>query len=233
VLAGIPFATAIFEYLDLEVKWNFEEGVQLVIDPETSPKILVATVTGKCRNILLAERTALNTLSRASGVATASNRAATIKKDNSWHGYIAGTRKTTPGFRIVEKYSMIVGGVATHRLDLSQMVMLKDNHIWSAGNITEAVRLARSAAGFSMKIEVECQSVEEAIEASAAGADIVMLDNFTAETIHSAAAAVKAVHPSVMIEASGGITEANMAHYMGPHVDILSTSSFTQGHLFP
>jgi len=154
VLAGIPFATAIFEYLDLEVKWNFEEGVQLVIDPETSPKILVATVTGKCRNILLAERTALNTLSRASGVATASNRAATIKKDNSWHGYIAGTRKTTPGFRIVEKYSMIVGGVATHRLDLSQMVMLKDNHIWSAGNITEAVRLARSAAGFSMKIEV-------------------------------------------------------------------------------
>ena len=109
---------------------------------------------GKCRNILLAERTALNTLSRASGVATASMRAAAIKKENSWHGYIAGTRKTTPGFRIVEKYSMIVGGVATHRLDLSQMVMLKDNHIWSAGNITEAVRLARSAAGFSMKIEV-------------------------------------------------------------------------------
>ena len=81
-------------------------------------------------------------------------KAASIAADNSWGGYVAGTRKTTPGFRIVEKYSLIVGGVATHRLDLSQMVMLKDNHIWSAGSIASAVAKARSAAGFSMKIEV-------------------------------------------------------------------------------
>ena len=108
--------------------------------------------------------------------------------------------------------------------------MLKDNHIWSAGNITKAVVKARSAAGFSMKIEVECQSAEEAIEAAAAGADIVMLDNFTSETIHSAAKEVKDAYPNVLIEASGNIKEDNMHLYMSPHIDIISRGSLTQGN---
>jgi nicotinate-nucleotide pyrophosphorylase (carboxylating) len=102
----------------------------------------------------MAERTALNVMSRASGVASRSRMMSDIGKAAGWHGSVAGTRKTTPGFRIVEKYALVVGGVATHRQDLSQMVMLKDNHIWSAGSITSAVLKAKRVAGFSMKIEV-------------------------------------------------------------------------------
>ena len=203
VLAGVPFAQAVFDLFDLEVEWKFEEGTYIDIENVPNKKVIVATVKGKCRNILLAERTALNTLSRASGVATISRKAVEIAKSTGWNGYVAGTRKTTPGFKIVEKYALVVGGAATHRQDLSQMVMLKDNHIWSAGNITIAVKKARQAAGFSMKIEVECQSVDEAKEAASAGADIVMLDNFTHETIGVAAMEVKTAYPSVLIEASG------------------------------
>jgi len=92
------------------------------------------------QNILLGERVALNCLTRASGIATVARRLRQLADDRGWHGEVAGTRKTTPGFRLVEKYSLLVGGMSTHRYDLSSMVMLKDNHIWSAGSITQ-VRL--------------------------------------------------------------------------------------------
>jgi nicotinate-nucleotide pyrophosphorylase (carboxylating) len=123
-----------------------------------------------------------------------------------------------------------VGGAATHRLDLSQMVMLKDNHIWSAGSITKAVKLARKAAGFSQKIEVECQSLEEAVEAAEAGADIIMLDNFTGPVLKEKAAILKERFPHVLIEASGGITIDTMGTYLSEHVDIVSSGTLTQGY---
>ena len=160
VLAGVPFAQATFELMDLNVEWLIEEGTFIDVEKYENKKVVVANVRGKCRNILLAERTALNILSRASGVATQSRRAVDIALSHSWKGYVAGTRKTTPGFKMVEKYALVVGGAATHRQDLSQMVMLKDNHIWSAGNITAAVETARKAAGFSMKIEVSVVEVK-------------------------------------------------------------------------
>jgi nicotinate-nucleotide pyrophosphorylase (carboxylating) len=116
---------------------------------------------------------------------------------------VAGTRKTTPGFRQIEKYSLIVGGCAPHRYDLSQMVMLKDNHIWATGSITNAVKRAKEAAGFAMKIEVECQNEAEAIEASESGADIVMLDNFSPNGLAPIAQRLKERFPHVLIEASG------------------------------
>jgi nicotinate-nucleotide pyrophosphorylase (carboxylating) len=153
VLAGVPFANEVFNQCNVTFEWLAEESQSIEIS-EKSPKVVVATVKGKVKDILLAERVSLNILSRASGVAAASRRAVNIKEASSWHGYVAGTRKTTPGFASVEKYALLVGGAATHRLDLSQMVMLKDNHIWSAGSITNAVKKARTAAGFSMKIEV-------------------------------------------------------------------------------
>lgn len=152
VLAGVPFVNVVLEYCNLTVRWLIAEGTP--IEVEGAGKVVVAVVSGDARNILLAERLSLNILSRASGVASASRRAVAIKQTRGWHGYVAGTRKTTPGFGTVEKYSLLVGGASTHRLDLSQMVMLKDNHIWSAGNITNAVHKARLAAGFSAKIEV-------------------------------------------------------------------------------
>jgi nicotinate-nucleotide pyrophosphorylase (carboxylating) len=151
VLAGVPFANCILQHLNLQFNWNVEEGTEI---DASKGKVVIATVTGKCRNILLAERTCLNIISRASGIATSARNAKKIKESHGWHGFVAGTRKTTPGFRTVEKYALIVGGVSTHRLDLSQMVMLKDNHIWSCGSITNAVNKARLAAGFSSKIEV-------------------------------------------------------------------------------
>ena len=134
--------------------------------------ICLAIVSGPVHKLLQGERTALNTLSRCSGVATLSHIAVKQALSLGWKGHVAGTRKTTPGFRTVEKYGLLVGGAATHRLDLSQMVMLKDNHIWATGSITNAVLKAKISAGFSQKIEVECQSLEEAIEAASAGADV-------------------------------------------------------------
>ena len=229
VLAGQPYAQAVFDYFsDLNVSWNYPDGA--VLEGSGSNKIVVAVVSGPCRQVLMAERTALNVLSRASGVATAARKAKDITEANKWTGMVAGTRKTTPGFRGVEKYALVVGGVATHRVDLSQMVMLKDNHIWSAGSITKAVQKAKVAAGFSHKIEVECQSLEEALEACTCGADIVMLDNFTPESLHHSAKEIKDNFPHVTVEASGGITQETMHLFMGPHVDVISRGSLTQGY---
>jgi nicotinate-nucleotide pyrophosphorylase (carboxylating) len=153
VLAGVPFANEVFAQCNIVADWNITEGSFISVTGATR-KVVVATVRGKAKDILLAERVSLNILSRASGIATAARKAVEIKEAQNWEGYVAGTRKTTPGFAAVEKYALLVGGAATHRMDLSQMVMLKDNHIWSAGSITNAVKKARSIAGFSMKIEV-------------------------------------------------------------------------------
>lgn len=227
VLAGCPFFDAIFHELGCEVHWDAAEGD--FIDPGPTGKVKIATVTGKARMVLMGERTALNVLCRAAGIATKSRRMVGIKEAQKWAGNIAGTRKITPGFRVVEKHAMIVGGVDMHRVDLSSMVMLKDNHIWSNGSITNAVKQARSMCGFALKIEVECSSLEEAQEAIAAGANIVMLDNFEPEGLAAAAATIKAEHPHIIVEGSGGITEETIGSFMSPGVDILSTSSIHQG----
>jgi len=110
------------------------------------------------------------------------------------------------------------------------MTMLKDNHVWSAGSIAGAVRVAREAAGFSQKIEVECQSLEDALEAAGAGADVVMLDNFEPERLKKDAREFKGKYPHVLVEASGGITKETMAEYFSEHVDIISQGKLTQGY---
>jgi nicotinate-nucleotide pyrophosphorylase (carboxylating) len=148
-----------------------------------------------------------------------------------WKGSVAGTRKTTPGsFRLVEKYGLLVGGVDTHRMNMSQMTMLKDNHIWSVGSITKAVTLARTACGFTQKIEVECQCLSEALEACAVGADIVMLDNYTPDKLKVDAKEIKIQFPHVIIEASGGITMENICDYVSEDVDVISSGGLTQGY---
>jgi len=189
----------------------------------------VARVKGEARKLLVGERTALNMLARCSGIATVSRKAHNIATEHNWKGRIAGTRKTTPGFRIVEKYGLLIGGADTHRMDLSSMVMLKDNHIWSTGSITNAVKKAKSVAGFSVKIEVECQSQQEAEEAILAGADIVMLDNFTPQKLKETAANLKKSYPHVLIEASGGVTLESLPEYFSEAIDIISMGNLTQG----
>ncbi|CAI8029587.1 Nicotinate-nucleotide pyrophosphorylase [carboxylating] (Fragment) [Geodia barretti] len=124
----------------------------------------------------------------------------------------------------------MVGGVSTHRHDLSQMVMLKDNHIWSAGSVCLAVGKARKVAGFSIKIEVECRSIAEAKEAAEAGAEIVMLDNFEPAALAVAAKSLKRDFPHLTIEASGGIRRETLAQFCLPEVDVVSLSTTTQGY---
>lgn len=229
ILAGVPFFNEVFSQLGCPVQWHFQEG-DFIGSPSASPgtkcKVKTATVTGPARKLLLGERVALNTLARCSGIATASHAFSAKARQAGFKGIIAGTRKTTPGFRLVEKYGMLVGGVDMHRYDLSSMVMLKDNHIWSTGSIPAAVQAARSTAGFSLRIDVEVQSEQEARQAIEAGADVIMLDNLQGDELINVARRLKQdLHSSsggnggreFLLESSGGIDLDNLTS--GGHLD--------------
>uniref|UniRef100_A0A6F9DPH9 Nicotinate-nucleotide pyrophosphorylase [carboxylating] n=1 Tax=Phallusia mammillata TaxID=59560 RepID=A0A6F9DPH9_9ASCI len=227
-LSGVPFFEAVFKELGCKVSWCIDEGDYINLNRKS--KIKIGAVEGPCRRILLGERTALNCLARTSGITTLAQTYQEIVKGKEWKGCVAGTRKTTPGFRLVEKYALLVAGIDTHRYNLSTMVMLKDNHINAAGSIQQAVQKAKAAAGFSVKIEVECSSLCDGLEAARAGADIVMFDNFTSQDLHTAAKAFKKDFPDKLVEASGGITQENLVKYCSPFVDIISTSKLVQGY---
>jgi nicotinate-nucleotide pyrophosphorylase len=253
ILAGIPFFNEVFAQTGCTVEWHAKEGSHV----EThggKQKMKMATVTGPVNGLLLGERVALNILARCSGVASMSRGLLVNLRSAGYRGILAGTRKTTPGFRLVEKYGMMVGGADTHRMDLSSMIMLKDNHVWSRGSIKEAVASARAAGGFSLKIEVEVQSEAEADEAIEAGANVVMLDNFSPEGVKVAAKSLKqkwAGKRDFLLEVSGGLRVSNAELYIcnglspspalaaghlckgladwSVDVDILSTSAIHQG----
>lgn len=224
VFCGKPFVDAIFSYLGCVVEWFVQEGVEL------NPVCEVAKVTGPAYRLLQGERTALNIVTRASGIASHARELVKSVREEGWEGEVAGTRKTTPGFRLVEKYALLVGGASTHRYDLSSMVMLKDNHIWIMGGIEEAVKKARRVAGFSLKIEVECRSVVEAREAAVSGADVIMLDNFSTEALKEAVPVIKKDFPHIVLEASGGVRLENIKAYCIQGLDVVSLSTTTQGH---
>ncbi|XP_074178707.1 nicotinate-nucleotide pyrophosphorylase [carboxylating] isoform X4 [Rhinolophus sinicus] len=175
VLAGRPFFDAIFAQVNCQVSWFLPEGSKLV------PVAKVAEVRGPAHCLLLGERVALNMLARCSGVASSAAAAVAAARGTGWAGHVAGTRKTTPGFRLVEKYGLLVGGAVPHRYDLGGLVMVKDNHVVAAGGVKKAVQRARQAANFALKVEVECSSLQEALQAAEAGADLILLDNFRPE----------------------------------------------------
>jgi len=219
ILAGVPFFNEVFLQCGCSVEWHAREGsvVESARAIGHGGKTRLATVTGPARGILLGERVALNILARCSGVASMSRAMLLNLRSAGFRGRLAGTRKTTPGFRLVEKYGMMVGGADTHRMDLSSMVMLKDNHVWSRGSITQAVRAAKSAAGFALKVEVEVQSTAEAEEAIEAGADVVMLDNFTGAEVKTSARALKekyAGKKDFLLEVSGGLNLGNVEMFV-------------------
>ena len=231
VVAGYPFADAVMKHLGCTVTWRVPEGT-FVGDASGRNRVLLGVAQGPANRLLQAERTCLEALTRAGACATYARQCALAAKAGygQWRGKVAATRKTTPGhMRLVEKYGAIVGGADPHRYNLSSMVMLKDNHIDVAGSITKAVHHARKICGFAVKIEGECRSEADAIEACAAGADVVMLDNFEPAAAKASGQRVKAAHPHVVVELSGGITAATVGQYAGDGVDVVSVGKITHG----
>ncbi|XP_065511378.1 nicotinate-nucleotide pyrophosphorylase [carboxylating] [Caloenas nicobarica] len=225
VLAGAPFVDAVFGESGCRVHWRLREG-----SPLPPGRTVVAEAEGPGAGLLLAERAALNCLGRCSGVATAAARAVSLARAAGWAGAVAGTRKTTPGFRLAEKYALAVGGADPHRHDLGGLVMLKDNHLAAAGApVEEVVGVGRGAGGFWRLLAVECGTLSEALRAAEAGADIVLLDNFPPEELQEVAAKVKGARPGVTVEASGGVTLETLPRVLGPHVDVVSMGCLTHG----
>ena len=167
------------------------------------------------------ERLALNILSHCSGISTNGRQLYELKKKHNWHGKIAGTRKTLPGLRLVQKYALLVAGLDTHRFDLSSAIMIKDNHIKALGSISKAIAKAKEVISFANKIEVEAKNLEEAMEAGENGADIVMFDNYGPTKLKEDAAVLKKKFPNIIVESSGGITEETIADYFDENVDEL------------
>jgi nicotinate-nucleotide pyrophosphorylase len=220
VAAGIDAAGAVFRHLDIAVDREVDDG-DAIDDGET-----VLTTSGSARETLRAERIAVNLAGHAAGIATKTNtaveRAAEVDNDVR----IAGTRKTTPGLRGIEKRAVVAGGGDSHRLDLSQMVMIKENHIAEMG-LESAVKTFRERASFATKIEVEAESTDQAQRAAEAGADIVLLDNMTPAETRETVEALAEADADVLAEASGGITLDDVAEYAATGVDIISMGSLT------
>ena len=220
VVAGVALAEAVFSELDNEasIDGRFEDGEKV----QSGDCIL--TVTARLRALLTGERTALNFLQRLSGVATQSARYAEAVSGTGV--LILDTRKTTPGWRVLEKYAVQCGGARNHRRGLDDMILIKDNHLAALPGecrIAEAVRRARRASP-DLKIEVEAETLEQAEQAVEAGADIVLLDNMTIEELR---AAVKLINGRTQTEASGGITLENIREVAETGVNYISAGALT------
>ncbi len=218
IVAGLQVFCRVFELLDDTVSFEmFAKDGDAVKKGE-----LMAVITGDIRALLSGERTALNFLQRMSGIATYTHSIAELLKDSKTT--LLDTRKTTPNMRIFEKYAVKVGGGSNHRYNLSDGVMLKDNHIGAAGGIAKAVAMAKSYASFVHKVEVEVENLDMVKEAVEAGADIIMLDNMTAEEMREA---VKLIDGRALTECSGNVTKENIQNIVDIGVDYVSSGALT------
>jgi nicotinate-nucleotide pyrophosphorylase (carboxylating) len=224
VAAGLDAAAAVFEYLDVEVTGRVDDGT--AVDPGDA----VLRVAGPAREVLRGERVAVNVAGHASGVATKTRRAVAAAREMDDDVRVAATRKTTPGLRGIEKRAVAAAGGDTHRLDLSHMVMVKDNHVAELG-LERAVERFRERVSFATKVEVEVEEPGDAPRAAAAGADIVLLDNMDPETTERAvdllAERTADLGREVLAEASGGITVETVPEYAATGVDVISLGSLT------
>lgn len=218
VLCGIEIALRVFELLDSSCTFS----VYKKDGDEIKKGDLIARIHGKTTYLLQGERTALNLLQHLSGVATQTNAA--VKAVEGTNVSIADTRKTLPGLRALQKYAVVCGGGKNHRFNLSDAAMLKDNHIDAGGGILATVSKLRSKIGHTVKIEVETRNFEEVKLAVEAGADIIMLDNMTAEQMKEA---VEYINGRALTEASGNITLENIKEKALSGIDIISMGSLT------
>lgn len=218
IIAGLDVFEHTFHILDPKTRCEFmvSEG-----DRITNGQLL-ATIHGDIRVLLSGERTALNYLQRMSGIATATRAIVDMLAGSSTT--LVDTRKTTPGMRIFEKAAVLAGGATNHRFNLSDSVMLKDNHIAAAGGITQAVRAARDVASFTSMIEVECETLDQVQEALNAGADIIMLDNMDIPTMQNA---VALIGEFALTECSGNVTAERIEALRDLSVNFISCGALT------
>lgn len=220
IICGMQIFERVFTLLDnsTKVEAYVKDG-----DAVTKGQLL-AKVRGDIRTILCGERTALNYLQRMSGIATYTSSVAALLKGTKIK--LLDTRKTTPNNRIFEKYAVRIGGGNNHRLNLSDGVLLKDNHIGAAGSVTKAVTMAKEYAPFVRKIEVETESLDMVKEAVEAGADIIMLDNMSHEQMREA---MDFIAGRAEVEVSGNVTKENIAALTDLGVDYISSGALTYG----
>ncbi len=218
IISGIDVAEMVFNTVDkhLVIKKHKEDS------DTVEPGEHILEISGKLISILKAERTALNFLQRMSGISTKAKKISQLVKDTNTK--IVDTRKTTPGLRMLEKYAVLMGGCFNHRLNLSDAVMIKDNHIKAVGSITEAVKKAKKMTPHTSRIEVEVTNLNEFLEATEAGADIIMLDNMNIRTMKEI---VRINKNKCILEASGDINETNIATVAETGVDVISLGSLT------
>ena len=218
IIAGLDVYARTFELLDADTQIEFQCADGDVVKKGQ----LLAVVTGDIRVLLSGERVALNYLQRMSGIATYTHEVVELLKGSSVT--LLDTRKTTPNCRIFEKYAVRVGGGQNHRYNLSDGVLLKDNHIGAAGSVTKAIQMAKAYAPFVRKIEVEVETLEQVKEAAEAGADIIMLDNMTPDTMKQA---VDLINGRAKTECSGNITRENIKKICEIGVDYVSSGALT------
>ena len=218
IIAGMDVYARVFQLLDekTEVDLKWKDG-----DKVTSGQLL-AVVTGDIRVLLSGERVALNYLQRMSGIATYTSQVAALLKGSKVT--LLDTRKTTPNCRVFEKYAGRGGGGCNHRYNLSDGVLLKDNHIGAAGSVAKAIQMAKAYAPFVRKIEIEVETLDQVKEAVEAGADIIMLDNMTPEVMKQA---VELIHGRAQTECSGNITKENIQKILETGVDFVSSGALT------
>ena len=218
VIAGLDIYARVFTILDekTEIDFHCKDG------DEVKKGELMATVTGDIRVLLSGERVALNYLQRMSGIATYTRQVAKLLEGSKVT--LLDTRKTTPNCRVFEKYAVRVGGGCNHRYNLSDGVLLKDNHIGAAGSVTKAIQLAKAYAPCVRKIEIEVETLEQVKEAVEAGADIIMLDNMTPEVMKQA---VELIDGRAQTECSGNITKENIQKIREIGVDFVSSGALT------
>ena len=218
IIAGLEVYRRVFELLDADTKTELycKDG------DEVKNGQLMGKVTGDIRVLLSGERVALNYLQRMSGIATYTRQVAKLLEGSNVT--LLDTRKTTPNCRVFEKYAVRVGGGHNHRYNLSDGVLLKDNHIGAAGSVAKAVRMAKAYAPFVRKIEIEVETLDQVKEAVEAGADIIMLDNMTPEVMKQA---VELIDGRAQTECSGNITKENIQKIREIGVDFVSSGALT------
>lgn len=218
IIAGLDVYARVFQILDekTEISFNFKDGEAI------KKGNLLGTVTGDIRVLLSGERVALNYLQRMSGIATYTKQVSKLLEGSKVT--LLDTRKTTPNCRVFEKYAVRIGGGCNHRYNLSDGVLLKDNHIGAAGSVAKAVAMAKEYAPFVRKIEIEVETMEQVKEAVEAGADIIMLDNMTPEMMKEA---VELIAGRAQTECSGNITKENIVKILETGVDFVSSGALT------